>query len=144
MVNKIENSVSNICWNCGKLIPLSTGKRKRHYCNDACRISYRRKTEQMVTKSKTEHSKPNNFEKCRYCGCDLPKLSMPRKYPGACLSCVMEQPGKSPDRDLPVYDCKDRKLTIMERLFYRPASELKSGEHNFVSLPGRACYGVYQ
>ena len=31
-------------------------------------------------------------------------------------------------------------LTVMERLFYRPASELNPGEHNFVSLPGRACY----
>ena len=34
-------------------------------------------------------------------------------------------------------------MTIMERLFYRPANQLKTGEHNFVSLPGRACYGVY-
>lgn len=29
------------------------------------------------------------------------------------------------------------KMTVMERLFYRP------GQRNFVSLPGRACYGVY-
>ncbi len=33
-------------------------------------------------------------------------------------------------------------LTVMERLFYRPANKLKPGQHNFVSLPGRACYGV--
>ena len=35
-------------------------------------------------------------------------------------------------------------LTVMERLFYRPAHKLKAGEHNFVSLPGRACYRVYK
>ena len=29
------------------------------------------------------------------------------------------------------------KMTVMERLFYRP------GQCNFVSLPGRACHGVY-
>lgn len=33
-------------------------------------------------------------------------------------------------------------LTVMERLFYRPANKLGIGEHNFVSLPGQACYGV--
>ena len=33
-------------------------------------------------------------------------------------------------------------MTVMERLFYRPAHLLKPGETNFVSLPGRACYGV--
>jgi len=33
------------------------------------------------------------------------------------------------------------KMTVMERLFYRPAHLLKPGETNFVSLPGRACYG---
>jgi len=35
-------------------------------------------------------------------------------------------------------------MTVMERLFYRPASKLKPGETNFISLPGRACYGVTQ
>ena len=35
------------------------------------------------------------------------------------------------------------RMTVMERLFYRPASRLKPGEHNFVSLPRRACYDVY-
>lgn len=37
----------------------------------------------------------------------------------------------------------NHKMTVMERLFYRPASQLLSGQTNFVSLPGRACYGVY-
>ena len=37
---------------------------------------------------------------------------------------------------------KSYQMTVMERLFYRPAHLLKPGETNFVSLPGRACYGV--
>lgn len=39
---------------------------------------------------------------------------------------------------------KDTKhqMTVMERLFYKPAHLLKPSETNFVSLPGRACYGV--
>ena len=37
---------------------------------------------------------------------------------------------------------KPYQMTVMERLFYRPAHLLKPGETNFVSLPGRACYGV--
>ena len=40
------------------------------------------------------------------------------------------------------YARKVPKMTVMERLFYRPAHLLKPGETNFVSLPGRACYGV--
>jgi hypothetical protein len=32
-------------------------------------------------------------------------------------------------------------MTVMERLFYRSACRLDRNEHNFVSLPGRACYG---
>lgn len=34
---------------------------------------------------------------------------------------------------------KPNQMTVMERLFYRPAHLLKPGETNFVSLPGRAC-----
>ena len=48
---------SNYCWNCGKLIPFSTGKRKRRYCNDSCRMAYKRKTEQSKANIKTEQSK---------------------------------------------------------------------------------------
>lgn len=41
-----------------------------------------------------------------------------------------------PDKLGPL-NTKGFRLTVMERLFYRP------GRHNFVSLPGRACHGVY-
>ncbi len=55
------------------------------------------------------------------------------------------------------------RMTVVERLFYKPAGELKAGrraqgrpassrqagelkagQYNFVSLPGWACYGVYE
>lgn len=38
---------------------------------------------------------------------------------------------------------KHVRMTVMERLFYQPAHKLNLGEHNFVSLPGCACYGIY-
>jgi len=46
-----------------------------------------------------------------------------------------------PKKFKPVTD-KPYQMTVMERLFYKPANLLKPGETNFVSLPGRACYGV--
>ena len=46
----------NYCWNCAKMIDEGTGKRKRHYCNDACRMAYKRKSEQTKTEQiKSEH-----------------------------------------------------------------------------------------
>ena len=136
------------CLQCKELMPESTGRRKKRYCSDACRMAFNRdtnklKTEQNSKANKTEQPKPNNLELCRYCGCDLPRLQLPRKYPGACYPCAMKAPPRLPDRDLPLYDCKDRSMTVMERLFYQPADKLRPGEHNFVSLPGRACYGVF-
>jgi len=49
---------------------------------------------------------------------------------------------KSGTDTMSVKDGKDTEyqMTVMERLFYR--SKLKPGQTNFVSLPGRACYGV--
>ena len=75
-------------------------------------------------------------ETCQYCNTPLPALQKPRQYPGACYPCAIEQPSKSiasPSRPPTEYTGR---MTVMERLFYRP------GEHNFVSLPGRACHGV--
>ena len=82
-------------------------------------------------------------ERCQYCGCGLPALQRPRQYPGSCYRCAMEQPAKSVQSNgeqyyTPVFIGK---MTIMEQLFYRPV--LKPGQTNFVSLPGRACYGVH-
>ncbi len=43
---------------------------------------------------------------------------------------------KHPDRYHSTGAVFTGKMTVMERLFYRP------GQRNFVSLPGRACHGV--
>lgn len=43
----------------------------------------------------------------------------------------------------PNESAKHVRMTVMERLFYRPAHMLISGEYNFVSKPYCACYGVY-
>lgn len=45
---------------------------------------------------------------------------------------------KHPDRYHSTGAVFTGKMTVMERLFYRP------GQRNFVSLPSRACYGVCQ
>ncbi len=46
-------------------------------------------------------------------------------------------------KSVTVTDTPACRMTVMERLFYRPAHKLGKGQHNFVSLPGRPCYGVY-
>ena len=114
------------------------------YCSAKCRkLAF-----QVDAKVSVPANKPvsvPSLEQCRYCGRSLPALSRPRQYPGACYQCSIEQPGKGqpPATDghtassMPALHT-DHKLTVMERLFYRP------GQRNFVSLPGRACYGVYE
>lgn len=72
------------CWNCGGALPSSTGKRKRRYCNDACRMVYKRKTEQP--KANTIKAYPDT---CRYCDTPIVVLTHPRKYPGACYECAL-------------------------------------------------------
>ena len=110
---------------------------------------YRNKgvTEGVTTEGVTEQGVTP--ELCRYCGTELPKLQKPRCYPGACYPCAIAQPSKQQPCATAGHTVSSRpisesghELTVMERLFYRPAH--KPGEHNFVSLPGRACYGVFE
>ncbi len=136
------------CLHCNKLIE-SKGTKPKKYCNDVCRMRMKRDiaqaNEQTNTNIQTNTNKRTDLEQCRYCGVDLPRLSRPRQHPGACYPCAIAQPSKPKDNSLssqPVRHTTHR-LTVMERLFYRPANELGKGEHNFVSLPGRACYGVH-
>lgn len=81
---------------------------------------------------------------CKYCGKQL-KFSILE----CCYECALNQPSKvSPAKNGHTLSSRPAleftgKMTVMERLFYRPVSQLKPGETNFVSLPGRACYGVY-
>ena len=89
-------------------------------------------------------------EQCQYCGEPLPKLSKPRKYPGACYECALKQPAKpvSPANEGHILASRPAleftgKLTAFERKHYKPASELKPGELNPVSKLGDEHYGIY-
>jgi hypothetical protein len=129
------------------------------YCSPKCKQDFyrNRMTETVTLRAKSvtlKNAKPvtvTDLEKCQYCGTDLPKLQRPRRSVGDCYSCAIDQPSKpqpcaSEGHTVSSTPIKDscHSLTVMERLFYRPASQLKPGEHNFVSLPGRACYGVFE
>ena len=59
------------------------------------------------------------------------------------IAIAIDYQHKHPDRYHSTGAVFTGSMTVMERLFYRPANELKPGEHNFASLPGRACHGVY-
>ena len=134
----------NRCVECGKEYDAKRSTSK--YCSPKCRHeSYLNRTSNAkpISNANAKNitlSNNANFEACRYCGQALPRLSRPRQYPGACYPCAIAQPSKPRDNILSSKPTlhTTHKLTVMERLFYR------SGQHNFVSLPGRACYGVYK
>ena len=118
---------------------------KAKTCSSKCRKAQSR-TVTNNTNSKCDTPSVTSLENCQYCGKPLPALQNPRQHPGACYPCAIEQPSKPRDCSLtstPAYHTNQKLMTVMERLFYRPASQLKPGEHNFVSLPGRACHGVH-
>ena len=118
------------------------GKRSTSkYCSAKCRkLAF-----QTDAKVSVPGNEQNAKELCQYCGADLPALSRPRRSPGACYPCAIAQLSKPRDNTLSSQPTlhTSHKLTVMERLFYRPAKDLLPGQTNFVSLPGRACYGVY-
>lgn len=132
----------NHCWNCGGLIPFSTGKRKRHYCNDTCRIAYKRKTEQ----TKSEHPKPNTQSESvtngYYVGGDDGAVKAP-----------INNIGKPANFGLPDCECKhcqsnrannanratENKL-IINHGAYKTSEQLAKNEVNRVSLPGDVDY----
>lgn len=143
------------CLNCSVSI-VSIGTKPKKYCSDKCRKQYVRalkanginteQTDKRTGNLQTDTDKRTSLEQCRYCGVDLPKLSRPRRSPGACYPCAIAQPSKPRDNSLSSQPAMHttHSMTVMERLFYRPADQLKPGQYNFVSLPGRACYGVYE
>lgn len=121
------------------------------YCSNSCKQEFYRNRMNNVTKeSVTIRTKSvtigaNVTNPCKYCGKQLNFTVLE-----CCYDCALKQPSKSasPAKDghtlssRPVIEFTG-KLTVTERLFYHPVSELRKGETNFVSLPGRACYGVY-
>ncbi len=139
--------------NCKQCNKEYEGKGRSLYCSTACKQEFYRNRMKEVCYDKPvpvtiRNAKPvtiADLEKCQYCGQALPKLSRPRRYPGACYLCAIAQPSKPIDNTLSSQPAlhTTHKMTVMERLFYRPIVELLPGQTNFVSLPGRACYGVY-
>ena len=143
------------CKQCGTELRNITGKMQKQFCGDAHRKAYKRaelkKSEApasplvdelrtVSTKLPTSDNLGHSFDYCQYCEGLLPVLQEPRKYPGTCYRCAIEQPtkaGHTLNNRLAFYSLEyTGNMTVMERLFYRP------GQSNFVSKPGCACYGV--
>ncbi|KKL48964.1 hypothetical protein LCGC14_2320240 [marine sediment metagenome] len=84
------------CVICGK--PVS---KKARTCGPTCRSKLARsvaKPDGSVADATVDKCcKPSvaDLELCRYCDKPLPELLKPRRYPGACLSCAIKQPGKA-------------------------------------------------
>lgn len=62
----------NKCLQCNKEITQTSGKKARLYCNDACRIAYKRtiKSEQTITEQ-PEQVISEQTGKCHGCGKDV-------------------------------------------------------------------------
>ena len=115
------------------------------YCSPACKQTfYRNRVANVTAKSVTIEPErvtiaANVTNPCKYCGKQLEYAILE-----CCYKCAISRPMKpvSPAKDGPTLSSRPPleftgKMTVMERLFYRP------GQTNFVSLPGRACYGVH-
>lgn len=144
-----------ICMNCGKDVPQTEGKRPKLYCNEACKKAVQRKAKLIDngTKPISGHNRTGisgqpvtDLEKCRYCGKSLPALQKPRRYPGACYGCAIEQPPPiTKDNTLssrPALEFTGQ-MTPSERANYKTAAELavlskEVGKpvFNKVSVPG--------
>ncbi len=128
------------CKQCGK--EYEAKRSTSVYCGPKCKQEFYRNrmnpvvtvSPELVTLSKPHRVTVTDLELCQYCSTSLPALQKPRQHPGACYPCAIRQPRKTVDH---TYTLKHTdKMTVMERLFYRP------GQRNFVSVPGRACHGV--
>lgn len=107
------------CKQCGTEIEVVAGKVQRQFCSDAHRKAYKR------AKSKeSESAVAPSVDELRTNDPKLPTSdSLTTDKPA-----ILDNLGQG------------YQMTVMEWLFYRSAAKLKIGEHNFVSLPGRACY----
>lgn len=128
----------NYCWNCGQPIPFSTGKRKRHYCNDTCRITYKRKTEQSKANTKTEQDDVAVNDR-----------SVATVEQGKLLAKVFDNDpyhliANYGQPDCECKHCQAVKVNKSKHTLnhgpYKPASELAMHEINRVSLPGDKDY----
>ena len=142
------------CMYCSELVE-SIGTKPKKYCSDRCRKAYKRRVEQTdkITNGRMQTDKVKGGT-CWCCGATIAKILV------CCQECAWS--GKAAAKRASIYPplLTDRtpgqmetdlhalrptgnhRMTVMERLFYRPAHQLLPGETNFVSLPGRACYGI--
>ena len=137
-------------------------RRTSLYCSPKCKQEfYRNRMSKPVTlssKSVTlKNAKPVTVTKgkCWCCGIDIAPILVccqecawsgkaAAKRAGAYPPLLTSRTPNQMETDLHILrPTGDHKMTVMERLFYRPAHQLLPGETNFISLPGRACYGVY-
>lgn len=72
--------------------------KKARTCSVKCRqiASRRSVTPSVTTVTDDRCDKPSvtDLELCRYCSEPLPPLAKPRRWPGACLGCACQQPGR--------------------------------------------------
>ena len=132
------------CKNCGQDYKANG---RSLYCSPACKQTfYRNRMKPLIVTPVTIEPKrvtiaTNVTNPCKYCGKQLEYAILE-----CCYKCAIDRPAKpvSPAKDGHILSSRPAleftgKMTVMERLFYRP----QSGQTNFMSLPGRACYGVY-
>ena len=116
------------CKNCG--VEYEARRSTSEYCSSKCRKLAFQAREGKV-------SVPH----CKYCGVEL---EHPKQV--CCGPCAWKRDGTARTERRPLFQMQPPKftgkLTDFEREHYKPASELKVGEHNPVSKPGDEHYAV--
>jgi hypothetical protein len=140
------------CKNCGKDYEANG---RSLYCSPSCKQTFYRNRIAIVTRQSVtiaDKSVTIAKGKCWCCGTDISPMLV------CCQECAWSGKAaakrsgaypplltdRTPDQmEVDIVTAKTTggyKMTVMERLFHKPIEQL---ETNFISLPGRACYGVY-
>ena len=143
------------CKQCGKEYKANG---RSLYCSPACKQTFYRNRLINVTAHRVtiDDNKPVTIAKgkCWCCGKDIAPILVccqdcawsgkaAAKRAGVYPSLLTDRTPDQMETDLhTLRPTGNHRMTVMERLFYRPAHQLLPGETNFVSLPGRACYGI--
>lgn len=143
------------CMYCSEPVE-SIGTKPKKYCSDRCRMAYKRRVEETNRKSKrTQQTNRVKGGTCWCCGKSIEPILVccqecawsgkaAAKRDGAYPPLLTNRTPNQMYTDLhTLKPTGNHKMTVMERLFYKPVDQLLPGETNFVSLPGRACYGVH-
>lgn len=143
------------CMYCSEPVE-SIGTKPKKYCSDRCRMAYKRRTEETNRQSKrTEQTNRITGGTCWCCGKAIAPILVccqecawsgkaTAKRAGAYPPLLTDRTPKKMELDIQTArPTGNYRMTVMERLFYKPADQLLTGDTNFMSLRGRACYGVY-